>query len=214
MSEASCPNFEPRAHARLTGLTNFQPALVAARERRMPRLLLEHEPSCLGSPGFVVKRREEPRSSARALSNLLSARSLLSHAPKGASKMLRATGHARMVSKSLARLCAPLVGLQPTVTASCAHALMLCGPLFPARAKEKGKHNMGAHALHTLLEQSVRFKESRGRASPVNAPLSLLLALRLSSRAMRRNQATISGVASALRVGYRLQALCRLLSNQ
>ena len=33
---------------------------------------------------------------ARALSNLLSARSLLSH--KGASKMLRATGHARMVS--------------------------------------------------------------------------------------------------------------------
>ena len=31
------------------------------------------------------------------LSNLLPARSLLSHAPKGASKMLRATGHARMV---------------------------------------------------------------------------------------------------------------------
>ena len=35
---------------------------------------------------------------ARGLSNLLSARSLLSHAPKGASKMLRATGHARMAS--------------------------------------------------------------------------------------------------------------------
>ena len=31
------------------------------------------------------------------LSNLLSARSLLSHSSKGASKMLRATGHARMV---------------------------------------------------------------------------------------------------------------------
>ena len=44
-AEASCPNFEPRAHARLTGLT------------------------CLGTSGFVApiggKRREEPRSPAR-----------------------------------------------------------------------------------------------------------------------------------------------------
>ena len=38
-------------------------------------------------------------SPVKALSNLLSARSLLSHSSKGASKMLRATGHARMVSQ-------------------------------------------------------------------------------------------------------------------
>ena len=37
------------------------------------------------------------------LSNLLSARLLLSHAPTGASKMLRATGHARMVRKIKSR---------------------------------------------------------------------------------------------------------------
>ena len=46
---------------------------------------------------------------ATRLSNLLSARSLLSH--KGASKMLRATGHARMVSDAREAM---TVGCKPT----------------------------------------------------------------------------------------------------
>ena len=39
MSEASCPNFEPRAHARPTGLTiGLRPTVIASRA---PHLLLE-----------------------------------------------------------------------------------------------------------------------------------------------------------------------------
>ena len=64
-----------------------------------------------------------------ALSNLLSARSLLS---KGASKMLRATGHARMV-----RLC-PCYG--PLISRARAAAKKGTAE----GAQEKGDHNMGA----------------------------------------------------------------------
>ena len=33
VSEASCPNFEPRAHARLTGLTNQSPSRAPCKQR-------------------------------------------------------------------------------------------------------------------------------------------------------------------------------------
>ena len=49
---------------------------------------------------LFYKERLCPRTNRRVLSNLLSARSLLSH--KGASKMLRATGHVRMVKEGSA----------------------------------------------------------------------------------------------------------------
>ena len=50
---------------------------------------------CLGSPGFVIQPVVRSFASRSLLSHSFSQ---FSHAPKGASKMLRATGHARMVT--------------------------------------------------------------------------------------------------------------------
>ena len=54
------------------------------------------------------------------LSNLLSARSLLSHSHGGASKMLRATGHARMVRLTGRHMCER--GVLSEFPAACAQA--------------------------------------------------------------------------------------------
>ena len=55
MSEASCPNFEPRAHARLTGLTTpgeGQRALVRATQREARRARLRHNLTIDARPRF------------------------------------------------------------------------------------------------------------------------------------------------------------------
>ena len=57
VSEASCPNFEPRAHARLTGLTTFQAPLVAARGAR-EGLWLEQWPGNLSSDNRLPSAAE------------------------------------------------------------------------------------------------------------------------------------------------------------
>ena len=78
LSEAFCPNFQPRAHVLLTGLTTVKGAV--------PLLLLEpdfkthviipfflraqREPHCLGTPGFVVKTEGGKKRKKRSEGNV------------------------------------------------------------------------------------------------------------------------------------------------
>ena len=81
---------------------NTKAKITSKKRTRRPRpdclALRAGLPLCGSGPDSVWQRQLiEFKCLLKFLSNLLSARSLLSH--KGASKMLRATGHARMVTK-------------------------------------------------------------------------------------------------------------------